>query len=287
MKKILFSLAILSGVFLVGCGSENNEVNELVVFNNSDTGSLYQMNFDGSDVKPFDSQNKPVKEWERQREILNNICSGWSSDPADPILLFSPDGVSMGLLEDGWEPNWSPDGEFVAVACGRADSGEVVVVSNTEQSGDSDMLWSREKNGEKQFFSDRIEIFVVAADGSKLSQLTSNDAGDWLPRWFPLNQASPDSEFYKQIVSPPLLIESNRDGNSEIYLIATTSTKSWRLTNNVYQDQSPVWSSKGTAVAFASDINGEFEIFYTLDPSNSSPIKTGEKGRPHAILSGD
>ena len=281
MKKNL-AFIILCVIFLMGCGSKKSEEVELVIFNNSDTGSLHQMNFDGSDVEPFDSQNKPVRKWERQREILNNICSGWSSDPANPIAVFSPDGVPMGLLEQGWEPNWSPDGESIAVACGRADNGQVFVVSNTEQPGDSDSFWSREKNGEA---SDRVEIYVVAADGSKLAQLTSNDAGDWLPRWFPINQASPDSEFHKQIASPPLLIESNRDGNSEIYLISTISTKSWRLTDNDYQDQSPVWSSKGTAVAFASDRSGEFEIFYTLDPSNSSPMKTGQKGRPHALLS--
>ncbi len=282
MKKNL-AVMILCGVFLMGCGSKNNEINELVIFNNFDTGSLNQMNFDGSRVEPFESQIKPVRKWERQREILNNVCSGWSSDADNPIAVFSPDGVPMGLLEEGWEPNWSPDGKSIAVACARSDNGQVYVVSNTEYSGDSDSdtFWSREKSAEA---SDRVEIYVVAADGSNLIRLTSNDAGDWLPRWFPMNLVSPDSEFYKQIDSPPLLIESNRDGNSEIYLISTTSTKTWRITDNDSQDQSPVWSSKGTAVAFASDRNGEFEIFYTLDPSKSTPVETGQKGRPKVML---
>jgi len=284
MRKIFFSLTLICGLFLVSCGNEKNETSEIVTFNKTDTEYLHQMSFDGSNIKSFNSQNATLKEWEREREILNNICSGWSNDPESEIIVISPDGVFLGLLEDAWEPNWSPDGEYVAIACGRADSGEVVVVSNTEKAGNSDILWSREQNGEKELFSDRIEIYVVKEDGSSLIQLTSNDAGDWLPRWFPANQASPDSEFTKQFVSPPLLIESNRDGNSEIYLISTISTESWRLTNNDFQDQSPVWSSKGTAIAFTSDRNGEFEIFYTLEPSENSTKKTGQQGRPHALL---
>ena len=73
-------------------------------------------------------------------------------------------------------------------------------------------------------------------------QLTSNDAGDWLPRWFPSDQVSADSEFYNllplgesdegALYATPLLIESNRDGNSEIYVLSTISTEFWRLTDN-------------------------------------------------------
>ena len=235
------------------------------------------MQFEGRNIKRVDEKRENYKQWDRQRELLNNICSGWSNDPTSPISVISPDGASMGLLEEAWEPNWSPNGSKIAVACARDDDGNVFVVSNTEKTG-SNEGWSRDGTG---YLSDRVEIYVVGAEGSNLVQLTDNEAGDWLPRWFPSTQVSPDSEFAKQVVSSnPLLIESNRDGNSEIYLLSTISTKSWRLTISDSQDQSPVWSSNGTAVVFASDRSGSVEIYYTLNPSTISIEETGELGRP-------
>ena len=69
---------------------------------------------------------------------------------------------------------------------------------------------------------------------------------------------------------------------SGIYVLSTISTEFWRLTDNDYQDQSPAWSSNGTAVVFSSNRNGELEIFYTLEPSASSSESSGQKGRPYS-----
>ena len=273
-KKILI---IFFAIFLISCGNERNSDKDLVLFKKNETDALYQMQFEGRNIKRVDEKRENYKQWDRQRELLNNICSGWSNDPTSPISVISPDGASMGSLEEAWEPNWSPNGSEIAVACARDDDGNVFVVSNTEKTG-SNEGWSRDGTG---YLSDRVEIYVVGAEGSNLVQLTDNEAGDWLPRWFPSTQVSPDSEFAKQVVSSnPLLIESNRDGNSEIYLLSTISTKSWRLTISDSQDQSPVWSSNGTAVVFASDRSGSVEIYYTLNPSTISIEETGELGRP-------
>lgn len=289
MRKTVFTfLFLFSGVLLVSCGSEKTESDEFVLFTKANSPVLYKMQFDGKNVQELSTSIETSKVWERQREILNNICSGWGIDPTNPISVVSPDGAPLGSLEDSWQPTWSPDGGLIAVACGSDKDGNVVVVSNTEQTGNSEG-WSRESNGS---LSDRIEIFIVNREGSNLLQLTSNDAGDWLPRWFPSDQVSADSEFYNllplgesdegALYATPLLIESNRDGNSEIYVLSTISTEFWRLTDNDYQDQSPAWSSSGTAVVFSSNRNGELEIFYTLEPSASSSESSGQKGRPYS-----
>lgn len=244
------------------------------------------MGLDGKNIQKLTVEPEKRKEWEAQEKILNGTCGG-SSDSSNPISVISPTGATLGTLKEAWEPEWSPDGKAIAVACGRDENGNVVVVGNTERTGSREG-WSRESSGS---LSDRIEIYIVKADGSEIIQLTANEAGDWLPRWFPSNSSVLTENNFstlipvglsgeKMLYSTPLLIESNRDGNSEIYILSTTTTDSWRLTENEHQDQSPAWSSNGNAVVFSSNKNGEFEIFYTLDVEDSTPKNTGIEGRP-------
>jgi Tol biopolymer transport system component len=68
---------------------------------------------------------------------------------------------------------------------------------------------------------------VSNADGSGSRNLTNNADGDNNPRW------SPDGS---QIV-----FESNRDGDSEIYVMDADGGNTVNLTNNTTADISPEW----------------------------------------------
>ena len=282
MRKILLFSVFLSVVVFASCGNEKDESEqkeepEQISFTRFDSDVIYQMGLKGNNVQPKSSIVGKPKKWENQIRILNNACGGVSSDRYHPVSIISPDGAPLGLVDDSWEPNWSPDGTRIAFACGRDDDNNVVVVSETEHSGISEN-WSRTGSGS---LSDRMEIYVVKPDGTEIIELTKNQSGDWLPRWFPKGKHSTESEFFKNIVAPDfLLIESNRDGNSEIYVISTISTKSWRLTDNQTQDQSPAWSQKGTAAVFASNETGNFEISLNSDPLGVEIENTGVTGRP-------
>ncbi len=280
MKKLLTFFIIFFAFFLTSCGEDKKPL-DTVAFQGEDPSFTSNLRLGSNQIESLDKVSKTVKIWDRQKEIINNICSGWSSDINNPIKVVSPEGHLMGHIEDSWEPNWSPDGEYIALACARDDDKNVWVVSNRDYVDSPEEFvdgWSREGQGS---LSDRMEIYIVKKDATSLLQLTSNEAGDWLPKWFPANSASIESEFSKQVVDKtPLLIESNRDGNSEIYLLSTISTKSWRLTNSESQDQTPVWSNEGNFAVFASDRNGDFELFYSSDPSSTNVIETGIKGRP-------
>ena len=139
---------------------------------------------------------------------------------------------------------------------GRADDGIVVVVSDVEMPGARDG-WSRSGRGT---LSDRIEVVIVKSDGTEVTQITRKEAGDWLPRFDPSDSC--------------VLIESNRDGNIDIYQLSLTSTESYRITNREADDQAPVWSQNGYILAFASNANGQFEV-HVADPPGAEPLPTG------------
>jgi len=299
MKKTLILTISLIVITSLACGSDEKETNtsdgdDLVAFTQSDSQNIYQMALDGKDIRNKAHPTTSFKKWDNARKILNNTCGGYSSDSKrlNPISLVSPDGARLGHIDDSWVPNWGPDEEYIALACGRDDENNVIVVSDAEHPGSSEG-WSRESRGH---LSDRMNIYVLKPDGSEIREITYNNSGNWLPRWFPKEARTPENEFAKLITYPDLddtirgyetllLIESNRDGNSEIYIISTVTTASIRLTNNNFQDQSPAWSRDGNAAVFSSNQSGDFKISFILDPSpaEEEPISiknTSQTGRP-------
>ena len=277
---------LLVGVSLtLGCGKEaerpfiasnpeNGDGEDQVAFVAPGSDAVFHMNTDGTNVTQHAGTADPPKVWPNQQRLLNGACGGRSTigadagpdDQGDPIELVSPDGAALGPLDDSWRPVWSPEGTWVAVACGRTDDGTVVVVSDVETPGSRDG-WSRNGRGT---LSDQIEVWLFRDDGSAVTQLTFNQGGDWLPRWH--------KDSYR------VLVESNRDGNSEIYLESVVSTDSYRITERDADDQAPVWSMSGDLIAYTSNASGQFEVYIaefvgeTGELHHRSP--TGQVGRP-------
>ncbi len=63
------------------------------------------------------------------------------------------------------------------------------------------------------------------------------------------------------ITSNKIVFSSNRDGNSQIYIMNTDGTNQTRLTNNLANDTVPSWSPDGSKIVFASDRDGNLEIY--------------------------
>jgi hypothetical protein len=61
---------------------------------------------------------------------------------------------------------------------------------------------------------------------------------------------------------------TDRDGNSEIYVMNADGTGQIRLTNNSAQDEFSSWSTDGSKLAFFSDRDANYEI-YSMNPDGS------------------
>jgi TolB protein len=69
-----------------------------------------------------------------------------------------------------------------------------------------------------------------------------------------------------------LAFVSERDGNSEIYIMNVDGTGLLRLTDNEARDVDPAWSPDGKRIAFASDRAGSSDI-YVMDADGSNLVR--------------
>jgi Tol biopolymer transport system component len=94
-------------------------------------------------------------------------------------------------------------------------------------------------------------ICRINADGTGRTPLTS--ANDWEPSW------SPDGRY--------IAFASQRDGNSEIYMMNSDGTDQRRLTHFNGDDWQAAWSPDSTKIAFARGLNSNWDI-YVMDVSD-------------------
>ena len=90
-------------------------------------------------------------------------------------------------------------------------------------------------------------VVVVAPTPAPAARLTDNDARDSFPAW------SPDGR--------RIAFDSDRDGNSEIYVMNADGSGVTRLTDNDAIDSFPTWSPDGRRIAFSSTRDGSFEVY--------------------------
>lgn len=84
-------------------------------------------------------------------------------------------------------------------------------------------------------------------NGGNQTRVTNNADRDADPAW------SPDGA--------RIAFSSDRDGNSEVYVMNTDGSGQARLTTNPASDSEPAWSPDGTKIVFATDRDGSYEIY--------------------------
>ena len=158
------------------------------------------------------------------------------------VFLVDSDGGNLTrLTADGeWDiqPAWAPGGNAIAFARegGWFDFdvfalGRDVGLRRVTSSGHAERpTWS--PDGTRIAYSDDFggdaELYVVTADGSGRTRLTTELGFDGEPAW------SPDGT--------RLAFTSERDGNAEIYLVDADGSNPTNLTSDPAQDYDPVWA---------------------------------------------
>ena len=186
-----------------------------------------------------------------------------------------------------WE--LSPEASQRAIACSTGDdlgcrgSGELGGMTRLQKLGEDDFLELR-RLVEQEIIPRWVErCGQNCADifNESISQVVGVKAGfepitvELLPA--PAPAPTPASAFVPTPVPPPappqarILFESDRDGNSEIYVMNADGSDPTNLTNDPASDWGPVWSPGGHWIAFTSDRGGNDDV-YIMEPDGSNPV---------------
>ena len=294
-KTVLLLASVVSGMLLV-CGmvlvapekparaafpGENGKIAFVGVQDNS--YQIFAVNSDGSGVTN-----------------LTNLSGMTHTDPA-----WSPDGTKIAFRRD------QPDADIFA-----ANADGTGATNLTNQPGvDGEPAWSpdgrkiafvTDRDADKVNWDSNYEIYLINADGSNPTRLTSRPSADVDPAWAPdgtkiafagyqdgdysiftvkpdgtgLTRLTSGTGDYEPAWSPDgtkITFKSQRDGNSEIYVMNADGTEQKNLTNNpATQDANPAWSPDGTKIAFDTT----YGDIYTMNADGSGQASfAGTSGR--------
>lgn len=135
----------------------------------------------------------------------------------------------------------------------------------TNGSGDMDAAWS--PKGDIIAFASRgpttTDIWTVRADGSQLTQLTSQALNNSRPAW------SPDA---RQIV-----FVSDRGGTNDIWIMNADGTSQRRVTNLPGEENRPSFSPAGDRIVFSETVSN-FATLMSIKTEGSGLISVTQSG---------
>jgi TolB protein len=175
------------------------------------------------------------------------FLSGSSGQGA--LLVIEADGSGELHVTDieARAPEWSPDGAkllFEAVeggifSVGADGSGLVEIASDGHGP-----MWS--PDGTRiVFFAEvdgNVDVFVMTADGSNRSRVTSDPAEDVSPAWAPTGDR--------------IAFVSERHDNEDLYVIDPDGRHELRLTDDPAPDEAFAWDPSGARIAYVSYRHG-------------------------------
>ncbi|MBC8400426.1 MAG: PD40 domain-containing protein [Candidatus Marinimicrobia bacterium] len=227
-----------------------------IVFNSDRDGDqeIYRMDIDGSNLvqltnNSFNDQG-PVFSPDASKIAYYNYEFGRTE-----VFVMDADGTNKTRLTGnsgyvGWNYGavWSPDGSRIAFRSDRgsnsniwlmdaADGANLVNLTNSSPTWEEGPSWSPDGNSiafhsQSSLSAGDNKVWVINVDGSNLTQLTasSSDYVDYSPCW------SPDGS--------QIAFTSNRNGNSEIFIMDSDGSNQVNITSNTgINDWRPWWGA--------------------------------------------
>ncbi len=166
------------------------------------------------------------------------------------IWRMDPDGSNKVQLttSSGFEPAISPDGSKIVFTSNRD---YVEPWCCDEPPPDS-------PGPNPESLGDGEEIYVMNADGSNQTRITTNESRDIAPSW------SPDGS--------KIIFQSNQTGQWQIFTINPSGGDLTRITTTSSNEGQPQFSPDGSKIVFTSTRSGEGQI-WTMNADGSSPFR--------------
>ncbi|MEP7285419.1 MAG: hypothetical protein ABI947_06600 [Chloroflexota bacterium] len=242
---------------------------------------FYQINTDGSDlVQPMGSSGGAIPEPSPNGEQYTY------SNLRDPVICIQPT-VGCTLKTPGLVPGfpvWLPDGQhigFTNISTTKVLSTYIIKVQDGSLKQlplpENSMFLSWSPDGSKMVFTrfassiwsqPPAHLFISAADGSQISQLTTGNYVDSFAVW------SPDS---KQIA----FIRQGEDRyKTTIHLVNSDGTNLHPLRGEAFNDSSPSWSPDGQYLVFIA----QGKEIYIIHPDGTGlALVPAKVEAPHGI----
>jgi len=265
-------LVLLLALFVGGSAADaRHRPTDRIAF--SGNSNIYVMNADGSGQTQITAAGQ-------------DASPSWSPDGTQ--LVFERGGEVYVMNADGTaprnltnnpasdvEPAWSFDGAKITFKSNRAGDSQIFVM-NADGSGPTQLTfnvgnvqepaWS--PDGAKIVYNARPnpdtathDIWVVPAGGGTPVQLTNHAANDQRAAW------SPDGT--------KIAFVSERDGQSEVYLMDADGSDELKITNNAIAAdyRNPAWSPDGTAMAWQNN-----NQIWVMDADGTDPLQLTTAG---------
>jgi Tol biopolymer transport system component len=280
-RRIFFvaMIAALTALSLIGCGgggSGDTQASDpgrlLVVRDDGGNKDIYTLSTDGTIVNRLTTDSAVDNEPRWSPDQKKIVFVREKSSVLESVFVMDANGsnaIELTPGENAFDPRWLPNGKIVyASGVGSAS-----------------------------------EIYMMNADGSNKTRLTTDAIGDICPEVSPdgltiaymknisgthqIYFMSPGGTNQRALIgsggvaigslafskdSTQLAYVTSRDGNKEVYLINTDGTNERRLTNNSADDFSVNWSPDGSKLLFASLRDGSAEL-YTMNPDGTSQTR--------------